>query len=67
MIGKSGRMRKEYLQEKNPMLLNNLIFREQPFPHLLAIYETTHCGVEKLMTELLKRNQNPKKATYQMA
>ncbi|WP_370847427.1 TnpV protein [Dialister invisus] len=45
-IGKYGRMRKEYLQEKNPMLLNDLIFREQPFPHLLAIYETTHCRVE---------------------
>lgn len=67
MLGKHGRMRRVYLQEKNPMLLNDLILREQLFPHLLEIDETAHCRVEKLMAELLKRNSMPNKATHQMA
>lgn len=65
VLGKYGRIRRIYLQEKNPMLLNDLILREQLFPHLWEIDETAHCRVEKLMTELLKRN--PNKATHQMA
>lgn len=66
LLGKYGRMRRVYLQEKNPMLLNDLILREQLFPHLWEIDETAHCRVEKLMTELLKRNPTPNKATHQM-
>lgn len=65
VLGKYGRIRRVYLQEKNPMLLNDLILREQLFPHLWEIDETAHCRVEKLMTELLMRN--PNKATHQMA
>lgn len=67
MLGKYGRMRRAYLQEKNPMLLNDLILRKQLFPHLWEIDETAHCRVEKLMTELLKRDPTPNKATHQMA
>lgn len=59
-------MRRVYLQEKNPMLLNDLILREQLFPHLWEIDETAHCRVEKLMIELLKRDPTPNKATHQM-
>lgn len=55
------------MQEKNPMLLNDLILREQLFPHLWEIDETAHIRVEKMMTELLKRNSMPNKATHQMA
>lgn len=55
------------MQEKNPMLLNDLILRERLFPHLWEIDETAHCRIEKLMTELLKRNPAPNKATHQMA
>jgi len=64
---KYGRMRRVYLQEKNPILLNDLILREQLFPHLREIDETAHCRVEKLMTELLKRNPMPNKDIHQMA
>ena len=67
MLGKYGRMRRVYLQEKNPMLLNDLILREQLFPYLWEIDETAHIRVEKMMTELLKRNPMPNKATHQMA
>ena len=55
------------MQEKNPMLLNDLILREQLFPYLWEIDETAHIRVEKMMTELLKRNPMPNKATHQMA
>lgn len=66
MLGKYGRMRRAYLQEKNSMLLNDLILREQLFPHLWEIDETAHCRVEKLMTELLKMNPTPNKDIHQM-
>lgn len=67
VLGKYDRMRRVYLQEKNPLLLNDLILREQLFPHLWEIDETAHCRVEKLMSELLKKNPNPNKVTHQMA
>lgn len=67
MLGKYGRMRRAYLQENNPMPLNDLILGAQLFLHLWEIDETAHCRVEKLMTELLKRNPMPDKATHQMA
>ena len=67
VLGKCGRMRRVNLQEKTPMLLNDLILREQLFSHFGKIDETAHCRVEKLMTELLKRNSMPNKATHQMA
>lgn len=48
------------------MLLNDFILRGQLFPHLLEIDETSHCRVETLITELLKRNPTSNKAIYQM-
>lgn len=36
-LGKYGRMRRAFLQENNPMLLNDLILSEQLFPHLQEI------------------------------
>ena len=62
-----GRMRRAFLQENNPMLLNDLILSEQLFPHLQEIDETAHRRVEQLMTELLEKNPAPDKATQQMA
>lgn len=67
MLGKYGRMRRLYLQEENPLLLNDLILREQLFPHLWEIDEAAHCRIEKLMTDLLKGNPAPNKTTHQMA
>ena len=66
-LGKYGRMRRAFLQENNPMLLNDLILSEQLFPHLQEIDETAHRRVEQLMTELLEKNPAPDKVTQQMA
>ena len=66
-LGKYGRMRRAFLQENNPMLLNDLILSEQLFLHLQEIDETAHRRVEQLMTELLEKNPAPDKATQQMA
>ena len=46
-LGKYGRMRRAFLQENNPMLLNDLILSEQLFPHLQEIDETAHRRVTK--------------------
>ena len=66
-LGKYGRMRRAYLEEHNPMLLNDLILSEQLFAHLWEIDETAHRRVEQLMSELLEQNPAPDKATQQMA
>ena len=66
-LGKYGRMRRAYLEENNPMLLNDLILGEELFPHLQEIDETAHRRVEQLMNELLEKNPAPDKATQQMA
>ena len=66
-LGKYGRMRRAYLEENNPMLLNDLILSEEPFPHLQEIDETAHRRVGQLMNELLEKNPAPDKATQQMA
>ncbi|MFR5291191.1 MAG: TnpV protein [Eisenbergiella sp.] len=66
-LGKYGRMRRAYLQENNPMLLNDLILNEQLFPHLWEIDETAHRRAEQLMSELLEKNPAPDKAIQQMA
>lgn len=49
------------------MLLNNLILSELLFPHLWEIDEMVHGRVEKMMTELLKKNPTTDKATHEMA
>lgn len=67
VLGKYGRMRRAFLQEHNPMLLNDLILSEQLFPHLQEIDETAHRRVDQLMTELLENKPAPDKDTYQMA
>lgn len=46
------------------MLLNDLIFREQLFAYLWEIDEMAHCRLEKLLTELFKRNLTPNKAIH---
>ena len=66
-LGKYGRMRRAYLEENNPMLLNDLILSEELFPHLQEIDEAAHRRVEQLMNELLEKNPAPDKATQQMA
>ena len=61
-LGKYGRMRRAFLQENNPMLLNDLILTEQLFPHLQEIDETAYKPYrEGLITEevALERAQLP--------
>ena len=65
-LGKYGRMRRAFLQENNPMLLNDLILTEQLFPHLQEIDETAHRRVEQLMNQYLQKNPAPDKATNQL-
>ena len=55
-LGKYGRMRRVFLAENNPILLDNMILTETLFPHLWEIDETAHRRVEQIMTELLEKN-----------
>ena len=66
-LGKYGRMRRAFLQENNPMLLNDLILTEQLFPHLQEIDETAHRRVEQLMNQYLQKNPAPDKETNQLS
>ena len=66
-LGKYGRMRRAFLEQNNPMLLDDLILTEQLFPHLWEIDETAHRRVEQLMSQYLEQNPAPDKATQQMA
>lgn len=66
-LGKYGRMRRAYLEQNNPMLLDDLILTETLFTHLWKIDEIAHCRMERLMEELLERNPAPDKATQQLA
>lgn len=60
-LGKYGGMRRAFLVENNPILLNDLILMEKLFPHLWEIDETAHHRMEKLTTELLEINPAPDK------
>ena len=66
-LGKYGRMRRAFLAENNPMLLDDMILTETLFPHLWEIDEIAHCRMERLTEELLERNPAPDKATQQLA
>ncbi len=55
-IGKYGRMRKAYLQERRQMLWNSMILSESLYPHLREIDETAHRRLEQLMRSLMKQN-----------
>ena len=66
-LGKYGRMRRVYLEQNNPMLLDDLILTETLFTHLWKIDEIAHCRMERLTEELLERNPAPDKATRQFA
>lgn len=65
-LGKYGRMRRVFLAENNPILLDDMILTETLFPHLWEIDETAHRRVEQIMTELLEKNPAPDKSTQQL-
>lgn len=66
-LGKYGRMCREFLEENNQVLLNDLILTEKLFPHLWEIDETVHHRMEQLMKELLEINPAPDKEKEQLA
>ena len=66
-LGKYGRMRRVFLEQNNPMLLNDMILTESLFPHLWEIEETAKARVEFLMEQYLKDSPAPDKETQQMA
>ena len=45
-LGKYGRMRRVFLAENNPILLDDMILTETLFPHLWEIDETAHHRVD---------------------
>lgn len=65
-LGKYGRIRRAFLAENNPILLDDMILTETLFPHLWEIDETARRRVKQIMTELLERNLAPDKATQQL-
>ena len=66
-LGKYGRMRRAFLEQNNPMLLNDMILTESLFPHLWEVQQTCEERMELLMTDLLAKNPAPDKATQQLA
>ena len=67
VLGKYGRMRRAYLEQNNPMLLNDMILTESLFPHLWEIEDTAKARVDQLMAQYLEKNPAPDKVTNQMA
>ena len=65
-LGKYGRMRRNFLEQNNPMLLNDMILTETLHPHLWEIEETATARVELLMKQYLEQNPAPDKTTDQM-
>ena len=66
-LGKYGRMRRAFLEENNPMLLNDLILSEMLFPHLWEIQRTATARIDQLMMQLLQKDPAPDKKTDPMA
>lgn len=66
-LGKYGRMRRTFLEENNPMLINDMILTETLFPHLWEVQQSCERRMEQLKTELLAKNPAPDKETQQLA
>ena len=65
-LGKYGRMRRAFLEQNNPMLLNDMILTETLFPHLWEVQQTCEMRMDLLLKELLAKNPAPDKATQQL-
>ena len=66
-LGKYGRMRRAFLQEHNPILLDDLVLTEQLFSHLNEVQEIAEKRMEVIMAGLLEKNPAPDKETAAMA
>lgn len=67
LLGKYGRLRREYLKNFAPISYSDLILSEQLFLHLYEIEETARKRMEILMKQLLDKNPAPNKKDNQMA
>ena len=66
VLGKYGRMRRAFLEQNNPMLLNDMILTESLFPHLWEIEDAAKSRVEQLMAQYLEKNPAPVKESNPM-
>ena len=66
-LGNYGRMRRVFLAENKPILLDDMILTKTLFPHLWEIDEAAHHSVEQIITELLEKNLAPDKSIQQLA
>ena len=66
-LGKYGRMRRVFLTENKPILLDDMILTEIFFPHLWEIDEAAPHRVKQIITELLEKNPAPDKSIQQLA
>ncbi|MBQ7890165.1 MAG: TnpV protein [Erysipelotrichaceae bacterium] len=60
-LNKYGRMRRAFLQEQKPIMIDDLVLMEQLFPHLYEVQEIAEKRVEVIMTGLLEKNPAPDK------
>ena len=60
-IGKYGRMKRAWLKENQPMILNDLILTGRLYPHLLEIQQSAAARMEQLMKDLLLKHPAPEK------
>ena len=58
-LNKYGRMRREFLEEQNPMFFDDRVLTEQLFPHLYEVREIAEKRVEVIMAGLLEKNPAP--------
>ena len=67
LLGKYGRMRRNYLKQYRPVLYNSMLLNGTLYPHLMELEQTAESQMQQMMTELLKQNPAPDKEQNQMA
>lgn len=55
LLGKYGRMRKQYLKEHRPILFSNLLLSEKLYPHLAEINQSCVERMEPLIRQMADR------------
>ncbi len=65
-LGKYARMRRAFLMENRQPTFDYLAWTGQLFPHLREVDEAAKRRMETIMSELLKANPAPDKATNQL-
>ena len=66
-LNRYGRMRRNYLMEKRPVVYSTMLLNGTLYPHLWEMEQTAENRMQQLMKELLERNPAPDKEKKQMA